>query len=289
MIGTLKFWAAALWIVSAFSAGCTGSRVTGYDIPWGELSSHWQQKLAEVLERVHLRAELKKPRVKSTVSVYDFLLDRLPLTAALVRELNLASYLITQKAPGVFMVDDQAGIKVIVHQVWKGHGKRIYYTTGKYVAPIIPTVRGRGVIIQLYRQRDGYMDNRALLFFSIDSKFYQALTALFKPIVRSVMLEKSTLFIIAATEIAERICRNPERVYRLLKKIKGVTGQDVRDFENVMRKLGGASRRNCSHLGSATCGAAKHWRSREAHSQNRQAAVSLRFSGSFARDSGHTT
>lgn len=202
-----------------------------YSIPFDQLTAEQVELVRDVCEHATITTEFEREDVPSSTATYDFLLDRLPLTARMVRALDLGKYVIKSvEEQGCLVLDDREGVKVSMYEVYRGEGLRVYYTKGYYVGPMLPRIRGRGVIALKYKSQGETIATSARLWFRIDSGVARAMSKVFHPIVLSIVKDKGGVFVGAARQIASRVAADPERLYEMLKESGRFTDQELREY-----------------------------------------------------------
>ncbi len=206
-----------------------------YSFPMDRLSPEQAELVGDVLEHSTLSTEFEDEEVPSSVATYDFLLDRLPLTARMVRALDLGKYVIKAvEEEGCLVLDDREGVKVSMYEVYRADGLRVYYTKGYYQGPLLPKIRGRGVIVLRYSDEDQAIATSAKLFFRIDSGVARAMTKVLYPIVLSIVKDKGGIFVTAARQIAARAAKDPEGLYETLKASGRFTDQELGEYRSAI-------------------------------------------------------
>ena len=87
------------WALSAglsLVAGCSAVDVDPYVVPADQLSEIQKKRVDHVLEDVAAVVPLEAAEVKSRLDIYDFLLDEMPFTGGIVRELGRGKWEITR-------------------------------------------------------------------------------------------------------------------------------------------------------------------------------------------------
>ncbi len=209
-----------------------GADEPDYAIPYDSLTEAQAALVHDVADRASLSTEFAREEVASSVTTYDYLLDRLPLTARIVRALDLGKYVIKPiEEEECVVLDDREGVKVSLYEVYRGAEKRVYYTKGYYQGPLLPRIHGRGVIVLCYRQEGKAIATSAKLYFRLDSGVARAMTKILYPMVLDVAKDKSAVFIVAAKDVSERVSRDPEGFLDALKETGRFTDAEMSEYK----------------------------------------------------------
>ncbi|MBI2900560.1 MAG: hypothetical protein HYY17_10265 [Planctomycetes bacterium] len=213
-----------------------------YEIPYDKLSEKHRKKVRRVMEDVTVAVPLDSPSVASRREFYDFLLEELPFTAEVCREMGRSKYEV-YRDPRVPLgekeraawrhtcyMEDKDGLSIKVELVLAEPNRRIFYTWGSYDLSPLPAVWGRSVIVTAWEEKDGKLLTGAKVFAQVDSAVYRALSDVFQGWVRDAVKEKSALFVRAARWVAEAAAEDPKRLYEQVKGAKGVDEEALEEF-----------------------------------------------------------
>ncbi len=189
------------------------------DIPLDKLNPVAKRVASQMTEKNDIDVTFPGREVTSSVQGYEFLLDRLPLTAELVRKMDMGSYRIKPGKNDNVIVRDGEGVKLKLVPLYSQTGFRMYYTRGYWENPIIPTIYGRGMVLLQYSENDdGTIKTGARLYFQVDSDFYDSLSGLLEQFVKATLKKKVKKFISAAESIARMVEEKPEKVQKAMNK-----------------------------------------------------------------------
>jgi len=179
-------------------------------------------KVKEVLDHCTFRHTLKEKRFNSTGKVFNYMLDRMPLTTAMMRELSLANYTVTTGADGVMMCDDHEGVVGTLEPVYTTPEKRVIYGDGSFDAPVIGKMRGESVIVLDYvEEQPGVISNTVTVYVRVHS-FLAPVMKLASPVVRGMVTRKSAILLNASMTLSERLWKEP-----------GTVLDEIRDSEDI--------------------------------------------------------
>lgn len=209
-----------------------GAEEPDYAIPYDSLTQEQATLVHDVADHASLSTEFAREEVASSLTTYDYLLDRLPLTARIVRALDLGKYVIKPvEEEGCVVLDDRDGVKLSLYEVYRGAGKRVYYTKGYYQGPLLPKIHGRGVIVLRYAHDGKAIATSAKLYFRLDSGVVRAMTKVLYPVILDVVKDKGAVFITAAKDVSERVTRDPEGFLDALKETGRFTDSEMSEYK----------------------------------------------------------
>lgn len=219
-----------------------------FQIPWDQLSEKQKKKIRKVMDDVTVEVPVERTAVSSKMDVYDFLLEELPFTSDVVREMGKGKYEIFRdlKKPEkeseldawrhTYYLDDKDGLKLRAELIRKEEKRRIYYTYGSYDLDPLPPVWGRSVIIVTWEEKDGKLVTDGRVYAQIDSSFYKALSGMFKDTIEGVVKDKSLLFIVAARYVSELLAEDPKKLYNQVKDAKQVDQEVLEELRKRFMK-----------------------------------------------------
>ncbi|MBI4566740.1 MAG: hypothetical protein HY716_18850 [Planctomycetes bacterium] len=222
------------WLSILTGCAAASSRPSGpFDIPRESLG----EDAVAVLDEPSAVVDLPLTRVESRPDIYEFLLEELPFTAGVLRELGRATYRIRREArpegePETIVFDDGEGIEVRAELVLRERTRWIYVTDGRYDLGLF-SVWSRGVVIVVYEARDGALWTRARVYARLKGKVFE-LGALVLGLLESTIRSKALVFVDAAREVAELTAADPERLYR---NVKGSREVDAGVLEEYRRRF----------------------------------------------------
>ncbi|HUW34787.1 MAG TPA: hypothetical protein VM223_24525 [Planctomycetota bacterium] len=183
-------------------------------------------KVMNVLDHCTFKHTLKEKRFNSTSKVFNYLLDRMPLTTAMMRELGLANYTVSTRPDGVMMCDDHEGVVGTLEPVYTTPEKRIIYGDGSFDAPVIGKMRGESVVVLDYVEEEpGVICNTVTVYVRVHS-FLAPLMKLASPVVRGMVTRKSATLLNASMTLSERLWKEPGTVLDEIDECEDITPAD---------------------------------------------------------------
>jgi len=203
------------WALSAglsLAVGCSAVEVDPYVVPLDELSESQKKKVEHVLADVAAVVPLEPADVKSRVEIYHFLLDEMPFTGGIVRELGRGKWQITRDAkdPSAFLVVDPEGYRLRFELIRKEEHRRIYVTRGVFQMGLLPALEGSTVILMRMVPDGGVVKTDAVVYVRVETPFYAQLAKGVRGLLEDRVRERSGVFIKAARWVAEEAVARPD-------------------------------------------------------------------------------
>ncbi|MBI4577818.1 MAG: hypothetical protein HY722_16275 [Planctomycetes bacterium] len=189
------------------------------------------RQVRRVVSRPTVWAPTRHEQVRSDLETYDYLLDRLDLTAAILRALGTDDYDIQREDGGAYRIDDLDGAMARMSLVYREREKRVYYGRGKIEGDLLPAVTGSGVIlVEFHPEEDGLLDTSAHIWFRADLVPLHLLARPLAPLLHGQIERRIERFIDAAKTVTERVHADPAAVYRRLRDSDEVSPEAVATF-----------------------------------------------------------
>ncbi len=219
-------------------AGCTAVDVDPLSLPLDRMSPEGRRRAEHVLADVAAAVPLEGSVVRSRLEVYDFLLDEMPFTGAVVKALGRGSWEIFRDpgrpASGEFQVNDPGGYALRFELLLKEARRRVYVTSGTFDMGLFPLLRGSTLIVMSHEPVPAGVATRALVHVRVETPFYAGLAKGFRPLVEDRVRERAGGFIQAARWVAEEAALRPAE---LLEAARTAPGVDPRVLEAFRRRL----------------------------------------------------
>lgn len=177
----------------------------------------WACRLQSIIDSHTTVNRVGPMRTALSQSMYQYLLDRPPLAAALINRLDLGLYKSEARGPGRFWGDDGEGTRGIVQLVHQDRTSRIYYLEGVHDSRLLPNIAGKAVLfLRMIPVRDESgieaMDSTMVAYTKLDSRVLSGLASLFRPLVRGVVARKLQKGVETVDRLGQLMRRHPDRV-----------------------------------------------------------------------------
>ncbi len=233
----MRAWALSAGLGFA-AAACSAVPVDPYVVPREKLSEIHLRRVDEVLADVAAAVELDAEEVKSRPEIYEFLLDEMPFTGGVVRELNRGTWDIfrdpQEPDPAVFYVIDPEGIRLRFELIHRDALRRFYLTRGSFDMGLFGRLMGRTLIVLRTVPERDILRTDAKIFVRVDSAGAAGLAKLFKDLLAAKVRERSGYFIDAARWVAEEAALRPEWLHT---QVKGSRQVDPAVLEEFRRRF----------------------------------------------------
>lgn len=207
----MRTWALSAGL-SLWAAGCAAVDVDPYVVPVDQLSESQKKKVDHVLEDVAAVVSLDPAEVKSRLEIYDFLLDEMPFTGGVVRELGRGKWQISRdpKEATAFTVVDPEGYRLRFELIRKEETRRFYVTKGVFQMGILPPLEGSTLIIMRMVPSKGVIQTDAVVYVRVETPLYAQLAKGARSLLEDRVRERSGFFIKAARWVAEEAASRPD-------------------------------------------------------------------------------
>ncbi len=190
-----------------------------------------------VIQGTTVSRAVEPTRFLGRVAHEEFLLDRLPLSAALGRRLYppLDPYRVAEKGPGVWAVEESDSIRGETRLITKAPGRRVYIAEGEFrsLAHLL-RFEGAMVITLRYREEEEagqfFLVNEPHVYVRIENLLLRGLAKLFSPIIHGTIERRVTRLAAAASAVSVQITRDPAALLLGMQGWSDVTEQDRADL-----------------------------------------------------------
>jgi hypothetical protein len=191
------------------------------------------RKVKEVVDHYTFHRALNANRFKSTAKVFDYLLDRMPLTSVIMRHMGIEKYEITVGEDGVMTYDDKQGMVGTFIPAYAEGNKRVFYGDGSFDTGILGAIRGQSVVVMDCSQEEPQLIcNRVVVFIRVRG-LLAPLCKIASPILNGMVTRKSGALLKASTILSEQLTDNPEGVYEEIRDCEAIRPEELLDFREA--------------------------------------------------------
>lgn len=177
----------------------------------------WACRLQEIIGHYTITTKVGPLRTGLSESLYRDLLDRPPLTAALINRLDLGVYKSEMRGPGRFWGNDGEGTEGIVQLVYQSRTARIYYLEGSHESRLLPNITGKAVVfLKMDQVKDGdgmeAMDSTMVAYARLDNRLISGVVTLLRPFIGGTVKRKLTKGVETVNRLSVLMRLHPDRV-----------------------------------------------------------------------------
>ena len=225
---------AGLLLVVAGSALATWPTAV---LPAG-LPDQERARLQQVTEHASVTAQSNGDAFLVRADVFEYLLDHPDFATHVIRALQIGRYRIWREPDGLWL-DDDAGALVQFQTAYAAHGSRVFYLRGRYQPSVLPTIRGRVVVLLEYRT-EPMSAGKSLItpamtsFVRIDNGLVEALARLFRGVVAPRAAKVTSRIVVDIAKTSSAIDQDPIRVDEALRKRPDVPSRELVEFRRLL-------------------------------------------------------
>lgn len=189
-----------------------------------------------VLAQPTLSRALEPVRFLGQQDHEEFLLDHLPLLAALARHVHpgLEPYHITETAPGLYEVDDHGSIHGLLHRVAAAPGRRVYVAEGEFRSRA-ELIKFKGAVVIALRFEEEPAGSRRLrnepqMHVRIDNVVMHGLLRFLSPLLNRIIDRRVANLTAAAEFLSGRLMTDAGAVAREMQDWPDVTSEERAAF-----------------------------------------------------------
>jgi hypothetical protein len=182
-----------------------------------KVDSDWACRLQEIVGNYTIPTKVGPIRTGLSESLYRDLLDRPPLTAALINRLDLGLYKSEMRGPGRFWGYDGEGTEGIVQLVYQSRTARIYYLEGSHDSRVLPHITGKAVVflkMDSVKDADGMegMDSTMVSYTKLDNRILSGVATFLRPFLKGTVTRKLSKGVETVNRLSLLMRQHPDRV-----------------------------------------------------------------------------
>ena len=180
-----------------------------------ELEPSIRCQLGRVINGHTTRGTMGPLETPVAMELYEYLLDRPVITAALVERLGIGAYRFVPQGPRRFWVEDGDGTEGFITLVQQQGGHRIYFIEGNHHGHIWPSVHATAVVLMKLQptlDRPASVSTSLVSFARLDDKLLRGLVWLLRPLLEDAITRKLTRGFEATYLLGQRIAEEPIRI-----------------------------------------------------------------------------
>jgi hypothetical protein len=210
---SLVFWAGPGRSEACFLS----SRHAGVTFSVDRVDRGWACRLQSIIENYTTISSVGPIRAAMSASMYQYLLDRPPLAAALINRLELGLYRSEVRGPGRYWGDDGEGTRGHVQLVSEDRSSRVYYLEGVHDSRLLPTITGKAVVfLKMTPVADTggmeAMDSTIVSYIKLDNRILSGAVSLLRPLVGGIVTRKLKKGAETVDRLGQMMRQHPDRV-----------------------------------------------------------------------------
>ena len=152
-----------------------------------------------------------------TPQLYEYLLDRPPLIAALIERLGLGTYQFTAREMNQFWVNDGDGTQGLLTLVYQDSAHRIYHIDGYHEGQIFPIVRAKAAVFMTIlpvTTTEGLpaVQTSLMTYTRLDASLLAGLVHILRPLVGDAVTRKLSRGFEVTNQLSAAIAQDREQV-----------------------------------------------------------------------------
>ncbi len=193
------------------------SQHAGVTFPVEKIDPVWVCRLQSIVDNYTTVNTVGPIRAALSESMYQYLLDRPPLAAALIKRLDLGLYQAERRGPGRYWGNDGEGTEGVVELVYQDRMSRIYYLVGSHHGRLLPNMTGKAVVflrMNPVKEVSGAetMDSTMVSYTKLDNRFLSGLMSLLRPLISGIIARKLAKGVEVVNRLGLEMRERPERV-----------------------------------------------------------------------------
>ena len=186
-----------------------------------------QAGLRNIAEDYTVFRQVAPAPFEGTQEQYDFLMDHLHITAAVIRAFHLGAQVVEPLGPGRVKGNDGDGLTGDLTLVYRDLRKRVFFGRGRFDGFLFFNLAGRAVIVaDQVPEGPGRRSLHIALYVKLDNRFLAVTTHLFSPLFGGSLERRITQFLIATATASRFIREDPQGV---LKKVEAALRPEERE------------------------------------------------------------
>jgi hypothetical protein len=152
-----------------------------------------------------------------TPQLYEYLLDRPPLIAALIERLGLGAYQFTARGTNQFWVNDGDGTQGLLTLVYQDPTHRIYHIDGYHEGQLFPLVRAKAIVFMMILPvitMEGLpaVQTSLMTYTHLDASLLAGLVRVLRPLVGDAVTRKLSRGFEVTNQLGTAIAQDREQV-----------------------------------------------------------------------------
>ncbi len=218
------------------------SEHAGMTFPNEKVDPDWACRLFPIVDNYTTVNKVGPIQTGLSELLYQQLLDRPPLAAALINRLKLGLYQSEARGPGIFWGDDSEGTKGIVQLVYQDRTSRIYHLEGSHDGRFLPHITGKAVVflrMNPVKDADGTeaMDSTMVSYVRLDNRILSGVVTMLRPFIGGTITRKLSKGVETVDRLSRLMRQDPDRVLLRAMAPPALPDDDVTFVRQALERL----------------------------------------------------
>lgn len=192
-----------------------------------------RQTVSDVFSRARLIREIRSREFSTRMEIMDALFDHPPLTAGIVRGMDLGDFHVSAAGDG-YDVREGRSIEAEFVQIYRRDGLRLYRIRGQYYGTFFIHLSGEALLLARYDPAPGGgVTVKADAALCVDNRFYGFLVYLFAPLFDRLVDGRFASYMEIARKLSESLAADPEGVYNRLAGLGVLSEEEQEQFRHL--------------------------------------------------------
>ena len=193
------------------------SQHAGVAFPVEQIETRWACPLQAIITGYTTVNKVGPILTPLSGPVYRYLLDRPPMTAALMNRLDLSLYKSEARGPGRVWANDGEGTEGLIELVYQDSVNRVYYVEGTHTSLVLPDITGKAVVfVRMNPIQDGQgygaVETTLVAYAKLNSRVLAGLVSLVRPLISNTVARKLTKGFRVVNRLGQEMRQHPDRV-----------------------------------------------------------------------------
>jgi hypothetical protein len=211
---------------------------SGHGVPWDRLTPEAYATAREVVGAAPVFREVRNIGFRCRKGVLDFLFDHPEFAANAARLVREGRYRVRQVSDG-YEVDDGAFAQGRFRPIFAEGGRRAFYLEGRWAAPLLPALSGRGLLLLDARHVDAadgvsYCEIGVAGYVTFDTALTEAVGTLSRGLSEARVDRKVRRFFHHVAALNRRAHDDPEGLVEDLGRQPGLPAERLARFRELL-------------------------------------------------------
>ena len=219
-----------------------GAEQDGFILPLDRLDADQRCRLGAVVNHPTTTGHVGPLRTSISPSLYEFLLDRPVLIAALGHRLGLGNYEFTARGPDQYWGNDRDGTQGLLSLVQRHGGTRIYHIDGYHEGRVFPMVKAKAVIVLKIVPATSStggpaVDTSLTAYTQLNDPVLSGLVWMLRPLIGEAVTQKLATAFEVTSKVGNAIAEDAARTLREIAQLPFTDSEERQTFAARLQEL----------------------------------------------------